>query len=270
VPNNWSSGAFEALEHEVRRQVDSGFRPSIQIAVDWQGERVVDLAYGAGASSESTYVLWSSVKPVVAIAVLQVIEDDRIARTIPEFGVHGKPAATLLHLLTHRGGFPDNTPQLRRDMFACCRDWKAAVTFACEMPAAWEPGTDRGYHPLSSWFVLGEWLQRLDDRPLPEVLRRRILEPLGIPPEGFSLGTPEALISPPLQVQTSQAKGAPGQGEADFWNDPATHAAVIPGASGIGREKGRAGLHAYMTQKSFYVDLSGAPHPWAGPATEEA
>jgi len=42
------------------------------------------------------------------------------------------------------------------------------------------------------------------------------------------------------------------------------------GASGIGREKGRAGLHAYTTQKSFYVDLSGAPHPWAGPATEEA
>lgn len=38
------------------------------------------------------------------------------------------------------------------------------------------------------------------------------------------------------------------------------------GASGIGREKGRQGLRAYMTQKSFYSDLSGAPHPWAGAA----
>lgn len=35
------------------------------------------------------------------------------------------------------------------------------------------------------------------------------------------------------------------------------------GASGIGREKGRQGLRAYMSQKSFYSDLSGAPLPWA-------
>ncbi|MBV6638274.1 MAG: aldehyde dehydrogenase family protein, partial [Mameliella sp.] len=40
------------------------------------------------------------------------------------------------------------------------------------------------------------------------------------------------------------------------------------GDSGIGREKGRQGLRAYMTQKSFYTDLSGAPHPWAGAALE--
>ena len=35
------------------------------------------------------------------------------------------------------------------------------------------------------------------------------------------------------------------------------------GASGIGREKGRAGLRAYQRQKSVYHDLSGQPHPWA-------
>ncbi len=35
------------------------------------------------------------------------------------------------------------------------------------------------------------------------------------------------------------------------------------GASGIGREKGRQGLHAYMRQKAVYTDLRGAPHPWA-------
>ncbi len=31
----------------------------------------------------------------------------------------------------------------------------------------------------------------------------------------------------------------------------------------MGREKGRDGIRAYMAQKSFYTDLSGAPHPWA-------
>lgn len=35
------------------------------------------------------------------------------------------------------------------------------------------------------------------------------------------------------------------------------------GASGMGREKGRAGLRVYQRQKSVYEDMSGAPHPWA-------
>ena len=34
--------------------------------------------------------------------------------------------------------------------------------------------------------------------------------------------------------------------------------------SGVGREKGRDGIRAWMTQKSLYCDLSGRPHPWAG------
>ena len=33
--------------------------------------------------------------------------------------------------------------------------------------------------------------------------------------------------------------------------------------SGVGREKGREGIRAWMAQKSLYCDLSGAPHPWA-------
>ena len=35
------------------------------------------------------------------------------------------------------------------------------------------------------------------------------------------------------------------------------------GESGMGREKGRAGLRAYQRQKSIYEDMSGQPHPWA-------
>lgn len=41
------------------------------------------------------------------------------------------------------------------------------------------------------------------------------------------------------------------------------------GASGIGREKGRQGLRAYMRQKAIYTDLTGAPHPWAADVVTE-
>jgi betaine-aldehyde dehydrogenase len=33
--------------------------------------------------------------------------------------------------------------------------------------------------------------------------------------------------------------------------------------SGVGREKGREGIRAWMAQKSLYCDLTGEPHPWA-------
>jgi len=36
--------------------------------------------------------------------------------------------------------------------------------------------------------------------------------------------------------------------------------------SGLGREKGRDGIRAWMAQKSLYCDLSQAPHPWAASA----
>ncbi len=41
------------------------------------------------------------------------------------------------------------------------------------------------------------------------------------------------------------------------------------GSSGMGREKGRQGIRAYQRQKSFYTDLSGAPHPWARWPTDD-
>ena len=38
--------------------------------------------------------------------------------------------------------------------------------------------------------------------------------------------------------------------------------------SGLGREKGREGMRAYMNQKAIYHELGGGPHPWAVPALE--
>lgn len=42
------------------------------------------------------------------------------------------------------------------------------------------------------------------------------------------------------------------------------------GASGIGREKGRQGLRAYLRQKAIYTDLTGQPHPWAADVVRPA
>jgi CubicO group peptidase (beta-lactamase class C family) len=234
---------FSALESEMARQLASGLRPTLQIAVDWRGRRVFERALGPGASADSSYVLWSSTKPLVAVALLQAVDegklslDTRIATHIPEFGAHGKDKVTLAQLLSHRGGFPDNTPELARALGQVSRDWNEALRFVCDMALAWQPGTDRGYHPTSSWFIAGELLQRIDGRPLYDSLRARVLDRLGVPRDGFTLGRPEELSAPPMRVTTRDVHGAPRQSEADFWNDPRTHSAVIPGAGGIARAR---------------------------------
>jgi CubicO group peptidase (beta-lactamase class C family) len=234
---------FGALESEMARQLASGLRPTLQIAVDWRGRRVFERAVGPGATTDSTYVLWSATKPFVAVALLQLVEegklelDTRVATHIPEFGAHGKDRVTVSHLLTHRGGFPDNTPELVAALSRLWRDWDESLRFVCDMQLAWEPGTDRGYHRSSSWFVIGELIRRIDRRELPESLRVRVLEPLGIPRDGFALGRPQDLAGAPMRVETRATRGAPPQSEADFWNDPRTHSSVIPAASGIARAR---------------------------------
>ena len=41
------------------------------------------------------------------------------------------------------------------------------------------------------------------------------------------------------------------------------HLLVVKKNSGMGREKGRNGIRAFMSQKSLYFDLTGNSHPWA-------
>jgi CubicO group peptidase (beta-lactamase class C family) len=234
---------FEPVLEVARAQIAAGLRPAIQLAVDWRGELVLDAAVGEGVSTDDCFVLWSSTKPFIAVALLQIMHqrgidlDEPVARFLPEFGKHGKRAVTLAHLLTHRGGFPANDPRLRRELFVLLRDWDRALEFVCELELAWEPGTQRGYHPFSSWFVVGELVQRLDGRPLADTLRARVLEPAGIERDGFTLGRPEELGSAPVVVRTNGEKGAPPQAEARYWSDPDTHRAVIPGGGGIARAR---------------------------------
>ena len=55
-------------------------------------------------------------------------------------------------------------------------------------PAAWEPGTKAGYHPVSGWKVLGAVVEAVDGRPIERYLHDEVLAPLGC--DESSLGVP--------------------------------------------------------------------------------
>ena len=127
----------------------------------------------------------STAKPVAAIAIGQLLDRQLlslaspVATHIPEFGCHGKEAVLVEHLLTHTSGFPFADSECWRDSMG---DWSRVLDAICRarLEKDWVPGERAGYHPSSSWFVLGELVRRCDGRPFEQYVRECIFEPLGM------------------------------------------------------------------------------------------
>jgi CubicO group peptidase (beta-lactamase class C family) len=183
-------GSLERLPR-AREAIEAGLRDRLhlgaQLHVSLHGEPVADAALGENRPGEPLtrdhLMLWlSSTKPVPAVAIAQLWErgrlelDDPVARHIPEFAAHGKEGITLRHLLTHTGGIrmlDTGWPQAA---------WEEIVAKICAMKPEprWIPGRKAGYHQASSWFILGEVIQRVGGLPFPVYVRREIFEPLGM------------------------------------------------------------------------------------------
>ena len=171
----------------IEAGIGEGLHLGAQIYVALRGEAVADAALGEDRPGEALtrghLMLWlSSTKPLTAIAIAQLWErgllelDDPVARHVPEFAAHGKGGITLRHLLTHTGGIrmlDTGWPQ---------RSWEEIVAKICatKPEPRWVPGEKAGYHQASSWFILGEVVQRLSGRRFPVYMSEEIFEPLGM------------------------------------------------------------------------------------------
>jgi CubicO group peptidase (beta-lactamase class C family) len=189
-----------------------------QLCVLRGGATIADAAFGEAAPDEPMRrdhrMLWlSASKPVTALAIAQLWErgalglDDPVASHLPEFATGGKERITIRHLLTHTSGirmldtgWPEAT-------------WDEVIARICARPIEprWVPGRKAGYHLASSWFVLGELVQRLDGRPIARYLAEEIFAPLGM--GASSLGVPaerwrelEAEVAP-MYVRVGDALG---------------------------------------------------------------
>ena len=157
--------------------------PGAQLYISWRGEVLADVALGEArpgvAMQPETLTLWLSAgKPITAVAIAQLVErgmlafDDFVSRHLPEFAQNGKDAITIRHLLTHTAGFreAENLP------------WDAMIARICatSLEAEWNVGAKAGYQTMSSWFILGELIRRVDGREAGRYVRENIFEPLGM------------------------------------------------------------------------------------------
>ncbi len=114
--------------------------------------------------------------------------DTPIVELWPEFGAHGKEAATVRHALTHTVGVPgipaDTTPE---DL---C-DWDKMCAVIADAEPWWEPGTKTAYHAYTFVYIVGEIVRRATGKAISQVLREDVAGPLGVA-DVLYFGLPEA------------------------------------------------------------------------------
>jgi CubicO group peptidase (beta-lactamase class C family) len=223
--------------------VEAGIAAGLQIGGQWyvsqQGRTVCDAAVGEArpgvAMRPDTVMLWlSSSKPIAAAAIMQLHEagrlglDDPVATHLPEFAANGKEAVTVWHLLTHTGGFRF------LDLGGPETPWEEILRRIGIAPLErnWTPGRRAGYHPYTSWYVLGELVARLSGLPFSVYVRERIFLPLGM--NDCWIGMPPGVrdaYGDRLGVLANTEK--PGAAP-HVWSSPSGVTACAPGGNGHG------------------------------------
>lgn len=187
MPISETNTTLERTREILEGGIEAGLHLGGQLYVSRKGEAVADLAFGEVRPGEAMdpehLMLWlSACKPVTVVALARLWEqgmfdlDDPVARHVPEFGQGGKEGVTVLQLLTHTGGirmFDLGWPRA---------SWEDVVSRICahRLEPRWVPGRTAGYHQDSSWFVLGELIQRLSGERFAAFVRDQVLEPLGL------------------------------------------------------------------------------------------
>jgi len=180
------------LERQVRRSgggaavcVYHRGRPVVDV---WAGERD---AAGRPWQADTMAMSFSTSKGVVS-TLLHILADrgllhyeDPVARFWPRFAQQGKGAITVRDVLTHRAGLARLRPLLDRGERIL--DWDYMIR-ALERARPGRRGARSAYHAFTFGWLAGEIVQRVAGRPLGEVLRSELAEPLGL--DGLYIGAP--------------------------------------------------------------------------------
>jgi CubicO group peptidase (beta-lactamase class C family) len=246
----------EALLERAGEEVRAGLLPSAQVAIARHGRIAAMRTWGRAvqggndrpATNATLYPVFSCTKAIVASAAWILIGEqrldpaERVAEIVDEFGINGKQAVTVEHLLMHTCGFPGAPmpPQEwpdRRKRLERLASWRLE----------WPPGSRFVYHPTASFWVIAEILERRAGTDFRVFIRDRIATPLGL--EDLNVGLAQAkhsrvadlvLAGEPPDAEELMRMGLPdiGQGAVPEHgllgiNQPAIREVGIPGGGGL-------------------------------------
>lgn len=249
-----------ALESLVNTTPEIGVQAAAyldgKLVIDaWAG--MADPEAGKPVDGDTLFMLSSTTKGVTATCMHVCVEkhklsyDMPIVEVWPEFGAHGKEAATLRHALTHQTGVPQTpvgyTPEWIPDWDRMCRG-------IADLEPMFPIGERTAYHSLNYGYINGEILRRVDGRTIAQFLQNEICKPLGI--DGAYLGVPDSELhrvavltdAPPAPADyDARMVGEPaGSHVAKYFNRREFQQASVPASGGLFSARGLARHYAML------------------------
>jgi CubicO group peptidase (beta-lactamase class C family) len=207
----------QQVQEVIEELVESGVERGLQVAVYHRGKQVVDAvagvadpATGRPVTPDTLFFSYSIGKGVASTVVHVLAErgvldyDTRIVELWPEFGTHGKEAATVRHALSQSAGVPGLPAGLTVEDLC---DWEKMCAIIADSEPWWEPGTKIGYHAITWGYIVGEIIRHATGKPISEVLREEVSGPLGVADELFFA------VPASEQGRMAQLEDAPGSDE---------------------------------------------------------
>jgi len=204
-----SNVRLERIETVLQEEVDQGIRAGFVAMVAKDGKVVYSTAVGMAnrereipMTEETRFLLGSMTKPIVTVALLQLVEDgtvllsDPVSKYIPAFAdmrvattetskpdgsVETEPLVwpiTIYHLLTHTSGLAYVTANsnIGARLYAMGGDLEAHVAELTTIPLVRQPGEKFQYSPAID--VAGRIIEIVTGKPLEQYLKERVLGPL--------------------------------------------------------------------------------------------
>ncbi len=254
------STAAARVQSLLDQAIEDGGEIGLQVAAYHKGDIVIDAwsgvadeESGRSVDGDTLFTVFSATKGITSTAIhiladRGLIEYDRpIAEFWPEFSSHGKGEITVRQALTHSAGIPQMPETATPELLA---DWDGICRSIADLKPLWSPGEKSGYHAYSFGWILGEFLHRVDGRPIAQFVQEEIRAPLAI--DGLFLGIPASVEgrvatlknppAPPATPATPPRQPSPLLGRvipravgltADVFNRADIRRASFPAAGGI-------------------------------------
>jgi CubicO group peptidase (beta-lactamase class C family) len=187
----------------------------------------VDADQTAPIDANSAFLIASPTKPIVATAVMMLVQrglirlSDRACKYLPEFATTEKRSIRIVHLLTHTSGLPDmlaNNEELRQS-HAPLVDFMAGTAKA---QLLFKPGTRLSYQSMGI-LALATVIERTTAMPLGDFLWHNIFNELGMKNTQLGVAPDEAdsiEIENQVQCEVESKGGATSWGwNSTYWRD---------------------------------------------------
>ena len=157
-----------------------------------RGYGLANMEWSIPNAPDTKFRLGSITKQFTSMLIMQLVAEGKlatsttVAEALPYYRKDAGGGVTIHHLLSHTSGIPSYTshPDFRRLVSRNPYGTQEFVTSYCSGDLEFAPGSKYRYSN-SGYFILGAIVEHVTGKPYEQVLRERILAPVGMKDTGY-------------------------------------------------------------------------------------